>query len=179
MMAVVVLAQVDARAVEALERIALTQTVMATVLVLVGLVIVAGAVITLLQLRAARRMLQQTVTELKPQVAPLVDRAKGVTDDVAGVTDNVRRKVDDVLHTVEELRRSVERGGAATEERLRRFTAVLDIAQTEAEELLLDAAATAHGMQETARVLREQRGPRPDRGTRAGIYAEHEEDEDE
>jgi hypothetical protein len=87
-----------------------------------------------------------------------------VTNDVAGMTDNVRRKVDDVLHTVEELRRSVERARAATEERVRPLHAVLDVVQEEAEDLLLDAAATAHGVHETARVLRSPAG----RGRAAG-----------
>jgi uncharacterized protein YoxC len=178
MKAVVLLAQAELRTAEALERIALTQTIMAVVLALVGLIVLGGAIAMVLQIRAARRMLQQSVAELKPQIAPLIDRAKHVTNDVAGMTDNVRRKVDDVLHTVEDLRRAVEHGGEAASERLRRFTAVLDIAQTEAEDLLLDAAASARGMQETARVLRESRSRTTTRTGRhdAGSDAADEED---
>jgi methyl-accepting chemotaxis protein len=149
------LAQADPRTMQALERIATAQTVIAAVVLLVGVIILATAVIALLQLRAARRQLVAAVNDMKPKLAPLIDRAKEATGDVAGMADSVRRKVDDVLHTVEELQRSVQRGSAATEERLRRFTAVLDVVQEEAEELLLDAAATAHGVHETARVLRE------------------------
>lgn len=153
----------DVRSAEALERIATAQLVMAVIMVLVGLAVIGAVVVLLLQVRAARRQLEKTVEELKPRVAPLIDRAKDVTGDVAGMTDNVRRKVDDVLHTVEDLNRSLKRGSAATEERLRRFTAVLDLVQEEAEELLLDAAATARGVHETARVLREPRRSSPGR----------------
>jgi uncharacterized protein YoxC len=148
------LTQVDPGAVEALQRIATSQIVMAVVMVLFGLIALAVAVFALVEVRAARRFMTRTVNELKPQMAPLIDRAKHVTDDVAGMSDNVRRKVDDVLHTVEEVRRSVERVRVSTEERAERFAAVLDVVQAETEELLLDAAATAHGVQETARVLR-------------------------
>jgi ABC-type transporter Mla subunit MlaD len=119
-----------------------------------------------LQIRSAQKAMERNLAEFRPRIGPLIDRAKHVTDDVAGMTDNVRRKVDDVLHTVEELRRAAERAGGATEERLRRFTAVLDVVQTETEELLLDAAATAHGLQETARVLREEGADRPRRRSR-------------
>lgn len=155
------LVQVDAAALQALERIATAQLVMAAVMVLIGLLALGGAAIVLLELRSARRLIRgmlDTVEDLKPRLAPLIDRATHVTSDVSGMTDTVRRKVDDLVHTAEELNRSIQRGSAATEERLRRFTAVLDIVQTEAEDLLLDAAAAAHGMQETARVLRQQPG---------------------
>lgn len=156
----------DPNALTALERIAAAQLVMAGITVLIGLVIIGGALAVFLQVRAARRAMERTLAELKPQVAPLVDRAKHITDDVAGMTDNVRRKADDVLHTVEDLRRAAERGGTAMEERLRRFTAVLDVVQAETEELMLDAAATAHGLQQTARVLREEQSGQPARRKR-------------
>jgi methyl-accepting chemotaxis protein len=170
MQVIAMLAQADTRTVEALERLASVQVVMAvatSVLVVMGF---GAMIIVLLEYRSAKRLIRTAdamVTELRPRVAPLVDRAKQVTNDVAGMTDNMRRKVDDVLHTIEDLRRAVERGGEATEERVRRFAAVLDVVQSEAEELLLDATATARGMHETARSLnqprRALRRPRPDR----------------
>jgi biopolymer transport protein ExbB/TolQ len=155
-----VLAQVDPRAVAALERIALVQTVMLVMMVLLGFILMGGAAAMFLQVRSAQKALQRSLDGFRPQLALLValmDGARHVTGDVTGMTERVRRKVDDVLHTVEDLRRALERAGAGTEERLARFTAVLDVVQTETEDLLLDAAATAHGLQETARVLREER----------------------
>jgi methyl-accepting chemotaxis protein len=172
------LAQADVRAADALDRIATAQFVMAAVMVLIGLIVLALGVLLLLQIRAARRQLSRTVDELRPQLAPLVDRARHVTNDVAGMSDNVRRKVDDVLHTVEELRRSLERARAATEERAARFVAVLDVVQEETEDLMLDAAATAHGVQETARVLREPRSRRGQDGVgRRVVHADEDEEE--
>jgi methyl-accepting chemotaxis protein len=174
-----VLAQAMPPGVEALERIATAQLVIAVVMVVLGLIVAGGAVVLLLQVRAARRQLRAALNELRPQLAPLMDRAKHVTDDVSGMTDNVRRKVDDVLHTVEELRRSLDRGRIATEERAARFAAVLDVVQTEAEELMIDAAAAAHGMQETARVLREPRHTHRPRRPAGEPEQRHEDDEEE
>jgi methyl-accepting chemotaxis protein len=155
-----VLAQ-DTRAIEALERIATVQVVIAVGMSIVTVLALVAILLMLDELRALRRLIRSAdamVKELRPRLLPLIDRAKHATNDVAGLTDNVRRKVDDVLHTVEDLRRAVKRGGAATEERVRHFAAVLDVVQSEAEDLLLDAAATARGMHETARALQE---PRP------------------
>lgn len=151
--------QLDTGAIEALQRIAFAQMVVAVVMVIIGLIAIGGAIVVLLELRSARRLLHNlgdTVDELKPRLAPLIDRTIHLTSDVAGMTDNIRRKVDDMLFTMEELNRIARRGGSMAEERLTRFAAVVDIAQTEAEELLIDAAATARGVQETARQLREE-----------------------
>jgi methyl-accepting chemotaxis protein len=181
-MATTMLLQVDLRMLAALERIAVAQIVMATVLGLLGLLALGAGIGVMLEIRRARRAvygLSRRFDELTPRLAPLIDRALQLTDEVAAMSDNVRRKVDDLLHTAETLNRSVQRGSAATEERLQRFAAVLDIAQAEAEELLLDAAATAHGMQETARVLREGPGDGQRRRQSAAAqqeYRDHEED---
>ena len=63
--------------------------------------------------------------------------------------------------TVEELNRAVKKGGVAAEDRIRRFGAGLDVVPTEAEDVLLDAAATARGVHETARQLREEPRRKP------------------
>jgi uncharacterized protein YoxC len=155
---IAILAQTDPRAVAALERIAIAQTVMAGVMIIIGLIAIGGALLVLTELRTMRRVmrgLSDALYGLMPRLTPLVDRVSHVTNDVAAMTDNVRRKVDDIIHTAEDLNRSVKRGSAAAEKRVRRFTRVLDIAQTEAEDALLDAAAAARGVQETARMLRE------------------------
>jgi hypothetical protein len=179
---IAILAQVDPRTLQALERMAAAQMVMALFLSIMGVLAIGAAMLVLLELRTARRVmrgLSDTLYDLKPRLAPLLDRATHVTNDVAGITDNVRRKVDDILHTAEELNRAIKRGGAATEQRMRRFTAVLDMVQTEAEDVLLDAAATARGMHETARVLREppRRPGRP--AGAAGLVDDQEESRDE
>lgn len=158
MMAMVAV-QLDPGGIDVLQRIAVAQMVMAASMVIIALIAIGGAIVALLELRSARRLLHNlgdTVAELKPRVAPLVDRTIHITSDVAGMTDNIRRRVDDVLFTMEEINRIVKRGGTIAEKRMERFAEVLDVVQTEAEDLLLDAAATARGVHETARQLRDE-----------------------
>jgi len=139
-------------------RIATAQVVMAVVVVVMGVLALAAAVIVLFEFRNLRillRGLRKTVEILEDRIAPLIDRANIITADVAGMTDRSRRKVDDLLFTLEQINRSIQSGSEAAQERVRRFSAVIDVVQTEAEELLLDAAATARGVHETARLLHE------------------------
>ena len=160
----IVAMQLDTGTLDAINRIAVAQLVMAVVMVIIGLIAIGGAIVVLLELRSARRLLHNlgdTVDELKPRLAPLIDRTIHITSDMAGMTDNIRRKVDDLLFTMEELNRAVKKGGVAAEDRIRRFGAVLDVVQTEAEDVLLDAAATARGVHETARQLREEPRRKP------------------
>ncbi|HSK19218.1 MAG TPA: hypothetical protein VK912_08760 [Longimicrobiales bacterium] len=151
--------QLDEGSIDAIRNIAIAQMVMAAVMIIIGLIAIGGAIVVLLELRSARRLLHNlgdTVDELKPRIAPLIDRTIHITSDVAGMTDNIRRKVDDLLFTTEQLNRLIQRGGDMAEARMKRFAEVLDVVQTEAEDLMLDAAATARGVHETARQLREE-----------------------
>jgi uncharacterized protein YoxC len=153
----------DTAVLEALERIATAQMVIAVALAIIALFFLGGAIVMLIELRYAHRLVREVrrgVAGLKPQVGPLIDRMTAASADIAGMTGDARRRMDDILHTVEDLHRSVKRAAAVTEERIRRFDAVLDVVQTEAEELMLDAAATAHGLHEAARSLRESPGDR-------------------
>lgn len=151
--------QLDEGSMDAIRNIAIAQMVMAAVMIIIGLIAIGGAIVVLLELRSARRLLHNlgdTLDELKPRIAPLIDRTIHITSDVAGMTDNIRRRVDDLLFTTEQLNRLIQRGGNMAEARMKRFAEVLDVVQTEAEDLLLDAAATARGVHETARQLREE-----------------------
>ena len=59
-----------------------------------------------------------------------------------------------ITGTVEDLNKRLRAGVDAVEDRVKRFGAVVDVVQAEAEELLLDAASTAHGVHTTAQMLR-------------------------
>jgi hypothetical protein len=62
--------------------------------------------------------------------------------------------VNDVMDTVHDVNRSMRRAAEATEARVRDFAAVLQVVQEEAEQILLDTAATARGLHATAESLR-------------------------
>jgi hypothetical protein len=68
-------------------------------------------------------------------------------------TDNLNK----ITGTVEDLSNRLRTGVDAVEDRVRRFGAVVDVVQTEAEELMLDAASTARGVHTAASMIREGR----------------------
>jgi len=155
-------AEVDPMLLDTIARIAFAQTVMAVVMVVLGLIVLGGAMLVLLEFRSLRRLLKDmlvTMEEVRPRIGPLLDRADVITGDLTNMSGDVRRRVDSLLFTIEDVNRRVQRGADAVAERAQRFDSVLDVVQTEAEELLLDAASTARGVHETARQLREP-GPR-------------------
>jgi hypothetical protein len=61
---------------------------------------------------------------------------------------------------VEDVNGRLRQATDAAEERLRRLATVLDVVQAEAEDMMLDATATARGVHEAAAALRR---PRPRR----------------
>jgi uncharacterized protein YoxC len=169
----------DPAVLDTLQRIATAQVVIAVAVSVIALIALGGVLVMAAELRSVHRMvrdMRRSMNAMKPQLGPLVNRMKVATDDIAGMTGDARRRMDDVLHTVEDLHRGVKRAAAATEDRVRRFDAVLDIVQTEAEELMLDAAATAHGLHEAARSLRESPTDRATTGTPARVAPDHEEE---
>lgn len=169
----------DPAVLDTLQRIATAQVVIAVAVSIIALIALGGALVVIVELRYAHRLVREVrrgINAMKPQLGPLVNRMKAATDDIAGMTGDARRRMDDVLHTVEDLHRGVKRAAAATEDRIRRFDAVLDIVQTEAEELMLDAAATAHGLHEAARSLRESPTDQATTDTPARVAPDYEEE---
>ena len=151
---------------EVLERIATSQFIMALAMTLLLVLALGGAVIFMLEFGKLRKLMRDTsilMDELKRVAVPLIEGAAATAENAAELTTSIRTRVDGLLDTIESVDTAIQKGAIATEERVRRFGQVLDVVQTEAEELLLDAAATAHGVHETARTLRE---PRPRRSVR-------------
>jgi ABC-type transporter Mla subunit MlaD len=155
---VIAMVQADPALVEYLNRIAVAQTIMAVVALLL---VVAAAIGLMLSFRTLKRLartlqsLDKVVDELAPRAEPLIDGLTRSAVDAAAVTEAVRRKVNDVLDTVEDVNGRLRDATASAEQRIRQFGAVLDIVQTEAEDMLLEAASTARGVHTAARALRE------------------------
>lgn len=140
-----------------LDRMSTALIVLAWSMGVVGVVSLVAIVVSLYTMRTASRLLatiDEQVKRLAPRTEPLVEKLTRLADDARGVTDLVRRRVTDVMDTVGDLNGTIRDARRETEKRIREFAAVLDVVQTEAEQLLLDAAATARGVQVTAAVLR-------------------------
>ena len=173
-----VLAQTDAAVVEMLDRIATSQLIIAIVLTFMLVMMIGAGVVFMLKYPKLDKLMRDTsilMDELKRVAVPLIEGAATTMSETAKITTEVHARVGGLMNTLESIDASIQRGAIATEERVRRFGEVLDVVQTETEELLLDAAATAHGVHETARMLRE---PRPRRVVRRPTEIELDPDED-
>ena len=150
--------QTDPALTDVLNRIAIAQTILAVVALVLVLAAGIGLLLSMRTLKRLGRTLQsldKVVDELAPRAEPLIDGLTRVAVDTAAVTEAVRRQVNDVLDTVEDVNGRLREATEAAEQRVRQFGAVLDVVQTEAEDMLLEAASTARGVHTAARALRE------------------------
>jgi uncharacterized protein YoxC len=143
---------------DAVQRIAVMQTMMAIAVTVIALLFLGAGVvgiITLRRMNVVLRALEDTVAILKPRAEPILDALNVMARDAAALTGAVRGRVDALMRTVDELHAEVRETAAEARIRVKQFGAVLDIVQEEAEDLLLDAAATARGVHTTAERLRD------------------------
>lgn len=156
--------QVDPAVASALQRIAIAQIVMAVAIGLMILILIGGALYSLKLIADVQKGIhaaQKSVQRLLPSATPIMEKAKNVAGDVEDMTGAVRRQVDDLMSTLNEVNVSLRDATRIATQRAREFGAVLEVVQTEAEELLLDTAATARGVHTAAERLRQPRIPAP------------------
>lgn len=146
-----------------LHTIALAQTVTAVGTAILALLGIGIAIAAFVALRAVARTLvalQRTVDQLVPRTEPLLERATQLADDAAAVGQRLRQEAERVAETIEDLNEQLRSAVDTFGERGRHFGAVLKVVQDEVEEILLDATATARGLQAVAGAL--QRPVQPD-----------------
>lgn len=156
----IVVIQLDARTAAQIEWIARAQIATAVAMIIIVLFLIGLIIASLILLRSVKRLLgrvEKSVGQLSPHAQPLIEKATGVAGNARDASDAVRRRVNELMDTVDGLNRSLRDAGTATETRVREFAAVLDVVQEEAEQILLDTAATARGLHTTAESLRAAR----------------------
>lgn len=151
--------QTDAIANE-LNRIGDIQMVMAIATAILALFALAIAAAALFAVLKVRKTLSRGLENLPAKTDPLVAAATRVAENAREVSDTVKVRVKDMLSNLEEISDRLKDGADAVEDRVKRFGVVIDVVQTEAEELLLDAASTARGVHTATEALREKRQSR-------------------
>ncbi|MGH7502778.1 MAG: hypothetical protein ACREL7_13610 [Longimicrobiales bacterium] len=153
------LLQMDPELLADVDRIALALTIGAGLAVLLGALLAVVLVANLFTLRSLTKLMKRTdreIERLSPRLDPLIDRMTRLATDSQDITEHVRRGAKDLMATVEELNRSIREGSLAAQRRVLEFAAVLDIVKEEAEQVLMDTAATARGVSVTAEALRRE-----------------------
>lgn len=115
--------------------------------------VLAVSVVLLLQLRRLTGALLQSLGRLEHNAAPFLDRSRQVAENLAVITQTVREEIIELDRNFSSLNARFQEVSQSMEERAREFSALLELLQTEAEELALDTAAAVRGMRVGARTL--------------------------
>jgi uncharacterized protein YoxC len=128
----------------------------------ISLIVVAVAVVVMslalarLMVRADRA-LKDVRAGVRQGLGPVSERARAISDNVEFVTHALRTDVERVNASVKALTERLHQASNRMEERIEEFNALLEVVQGEAEDLFIDAAATARGVREGARTIARSR----------------------
>jgi len=153
--------QTDPAIAEQLHRLVTTQIVIATSLLVMGIAVIGVAIAALFAIRKQARLVDRSIAQLKPRLDPILISVARLADDATDVSGALKYRINDLLETVDDLNARLREGADAVELRVRQLGTVVDVVQTEAEEILLDAASTARGVHTASQVLRGGRAALP------------------
>jgi len=125
--------------------------------VLTGVVVLllAGLVVLLFQLRGIQRSVTGLLGRVETKLDPVIDRAKDVAANVDFISAAVRTDVQRVSDSVRSLSERLQSASDRMEQRVRDFNALMEVVQSEAEDIFISGAATVRGVRAGARALRD------------------------
>ncbi|MDH3205250.1 MAG: hypothetical protein OEO79_01480 [Gemmatimonadota bacterium] len=101
--------------------------------------------------------LNGAVTEMRigvrQNLGPVSDRARSISDNVEFITQALRTDVERLNASVKSLTDRLQLASERMEERIEEFNALMEVVQTEAEDLFLDTASTVRGVRAGARSI--------------------------
>lgn len=124
---------------------------------------IAALVLIAVVVRLLKRV-EGIVEQLAPRTEPLIDRANQIAGDAVAISHSVRQEVEELGQTVQGLNRQLKGAIDSASEQVRKFGTVVRVVQGEVEDILIDATATARGLQAAADTLRRPALPSPLRG---------------
>lgn len=134
-----------------------------TMSILIGLIGIAAlgvAVVALYHVRKQTVAIIKNMNQITPRLAPLLASAIRIAGDAEDVSEAVKVRMAGLLDTVDDVNAQLRSGARAVERRIKDFGTVVDVVQSEAETLLLDAASTARGVHSASEMLRSGKRPR-------------------
>jgi uncharacterized protein YoxC len=121
-----------------------------TLVLLVLIIVLVPAVVALTKnLKQLRALLDRAYDDLKP----FTDHANRIAANVDEISESVKDEVLEVKKTVGQATRGLQTAVESTERRLRDFGALMDVAQTEAERVVVGTASAAHGVRAGASAM--------------------------
>ena len=117
--------------------------------------IVVAVGLVLLFLLAATLVLQirRLSKNLERNSGPVLDRARSVAENVDFIAASVRTDIQKLNESVGRITDRLNHASDRVEERVEDFNALIEVVQSEAEDIFLDTASTVRGVRAGARVL--------------------------
>jgi hypothetical protein len=135
--------------VEVISGMALAVLVLGVLFALIGV---------LLQFRKLTRSVTEVTKRLEKEGGPVMERARSVAENMDFITAAVRTDVQKVNKSVAQLNDRLNQASTRMEERIQDFSALVEMLQSEAEELALDTAAAVRGVRAGTKALAEGNG---------------------
>lgn len=131
-----------------------TAEAVSAIVVAAGLVILfLLAVFLVLQMRRLSRTLGSVAKNLERNADPVLDRARSVAENVDFIAASVRTDIQKLNESVGRITDRLNHASDRVEERVEDFNALIEVVQSEAEDIFLDTASTVRGVRAGARVL--------------------------
>ena len=127
-------------------------------------VLVVGAAVVVLTLvlvwffRGIRRTVDELRAQARQSFGPVSDRARSISDNVEFITDALRTDVRRLNDSVKALTERLHQASDRMEEPIDEFNALMEVVQSEAEDIFIDTAATVRGVREGAKTIGMPRG---------------------
>jgi hypothetical protein len=106
-----------------------------------------------LQVRKINRTVKELGEKGLQRADPLLESGKSIADNLTFVSYAVRTDVEKLTSSVKSLSDRLQQASDRMEERIAEFNALMEVVQSEAEDIFVDTAATVRGVREGARAL--------------------------
>jgi methyl-accepting chemotaxis protein len=126
-----------------------------------GTAVILLTVVVLLFVRRIGRVVDELRAHARQSFGPVSDRARSISDNVEFITDALRTDVRRLNDSVKALTERLHQASDRMEERIEEFNALMEVVQSEAEDIFIDTAATVRGVRASARTIGKPRGPLP------------------
>lgn len=134
---------------------------------LVLLVLTVVLVPAALSFTRSMRQLGALLDRVYDDIKPLAEHANRIAASVDDITDSIRAEVKGVSETIAEANQGLHRAVESTEQRIRKFGALVDVAQQEAERAFVSTAAAVEGVRAGASAAVRREKPESDGTTQA------------
>jgi methyl-accepting chemotaxis protein len=105
------------------------------------------------QIRKVNRTVRELGEKGLRRADPLIESGKAAMDNVEFISMAVRTDVERITTSVKSLSDRLQQTSDRMEERIAEFNALMEVVQSEAEDIFMDTAATVRGVREGARSL--------------------------